>query len=825
MHPVIEAQLAALGEGAALPSGPAWEAFLAGLDQALEAAAPESPFDRLKSMVERLREVVFQIDQQGNWSFLNPAWTQITGFEAAESLGTPFLNCLHPGDGARYLEVLTFAVQNDQDAVQGEFRFLTKDGQVRWMELYNRITLDERGFVVGVSGTLNDITERKRAELVLRTATSRLGALIENMKAAILVETEKREVALLNEEFCSLFEIPVPANALLESHAGDLLEECRPLLEDPEAFADRQEALLRGRRAVVGEEIQLKDGRVLSRDFIPILLGDDYLGHLWQYQDITERKRYEQELAQANAELALARDAALRLSVAKSEFLANMSHEIRTPMNGVIGMSGLLLDTPLSEEQRQYAETVRSCGESLLILINDILDFSKIEAGKLTLENIEFSLPGLVDDVLAVLGVKAFGKGLELVSFLDREAPVRVMGDPVRLRQILTNLVDNALKFTSEGSVQVHVRPLGTSDGRIQLRFEIRDTGIGMTPEQTERLFQSFNQADLSTTRKYGGTGLGLSISKKLAELMGGDIGVDSESGKGSTFWFTLWAGLGAKAYEPVRAAVDRVVLAYLPPAASALAGAQLAAWGIQVDSLPLEFGPEEASDWLADRLTGRTLVLWGFGGLERLGGVRGAGPLPPARWMAVAPLHDGLGRARAQAAGVPDLMMLPIRQLQLREAVNPIHVPAFHALSEAPPPQGAPVLLRALVAEDNLVNQKVAVRLLAKLGVEAEVAVNGVETLARLADGTYDVVFMDCHMPEMDGYEASRRIRAGEAKGAHLPIIAMTANAMVGDREACLAAGMDDYVPKPVRADAVLQALRRCLPDVPLPDVAPTRA
>ena len=302
MHPALAKQLAALGEGTHLPAGPAWEAFLAGVGQALDAAgtaprpelADESSQERLRSMVDRLREVVFQIDQQGNWSFLNPAWTQITGYEAPESLGTPFLKYMHPGDSSRYLEVLTFAVQNDQDAVQGEFRFLTKDGQVRWMELYNRITLDAHGFVVGVSGTLNDFTERKRTELVLRTATSRLSALIENMKAAILVETEKREVALLNEEFCRLFEIPVPANALLESHAGDLLEECRPLLDDPEAFAGRQEALLKGRTAVVGEEILLRDGRVLSRDFIPILLGEDYLGHLWQYQDITERKRYEQ---------------------------------------------------------------------------------------------------------------------------------------------------------------------------------------------------------------------------------------------------------------------------------------------------------------------------------------------------------------------------------------------------------------------------------------------------------------------------------------------------------------------------------------------------
>ncbi|MBI4913269.1 MAG: response regulator [Acidobacteria bacterium] len=824
MHPRFQQHLDALRAAGGLPSGPAWEAFLAEVEGPGPGAPSLPGAERLAALVEGLRDVVFQIDRDGNWSFLNGAWTQITGHGVEESLGRPFLEFLHPGDGPRYLDVLTQAIEHDQDALHGEFRFVTKDGQVRWMELYNRVTLDGRGLVVGVSGTLSDVTDRKRAEMVLRTATSRLGALIENMQAGILVETERREVALLNEEFCRLFAIPVPASSLLESEARELLEECRPLIQDAEGFARRQEELLQVRQPCTGEEIQLRDGRVLSRDFIPIRIGEDYLGHLWQYHDITQRTRFERELAEANRNLALARDKALQLSVAKSEFLASMSHEIRTPMNGIIGMTGLMLDTTLDEEQRQYAETIRGCGESLLFLINDILDFSKIEAGKLDLEAVEFSLPGLVDDVLAVLGIKAFNKGVDLASRMDPSAPAQVVGDPTRVRQILTNLVDNALKFTAEGSVQVDCRSTERRGGETLLRFEVRDTGIGMSPEQTRRLFQSFSQADISTTRKYGGTGLGLTISKRRCEMMGGEIGLSSEPGKGSTFWFTLLLPLGTDPFPRPAPAVRHVVLAHLPPATGVLAGAQLASWGIRVERLPDDLGLEAANEWLSRRLKPGSLVLWGHSALDQLGALRGAGPLPECRWAAVAPLYDGQARLRARSAGLKELLPLPLRNLQLRDAVGP------SPRASEPEPEARPFVepagqLRALVAEDNLVNQRVAVRLLAKLGVQAEVAADGLEALERSAATDYDVLFMDCQMPGMDGFEATRRIRKREAEGTRLPIIAMTANAMVGDRERCFEAGMDDYVPKPVRADAILEALKRCLPGRPFPDEAPTRA
>jgi len=810
----LEGPLRALeASGLPLPQGPAWEAFLHSVADRGEGARQEA--ERYRVLVDHLKEVLFQIDRHGLWSLLNPAWTQLTGYEVPESLGTPFLGYLHPADKPRYLNMLTYALDTGQNALQGEFRFPAKAGEVRWVELYQRITLDASGLVVGVSGTLNDITERKHGEIVLRMATSRLRALIENMQAGILVETEGRRIALLNEEFCRMFQVPVPAHVLVESEAQELLDECRPLLEAPEAFEHRQAELLERRAPAIGEEIRLVDGRILSRDFVPIVVGEDYLGHLWQYHDITDRRRAQmkleeaaQELEATNRELAQARDRALELSGLKSEFLANMSHEIRTPMNGIIGMTGLLLDSPLEPEQRQYAETVRSCGEALLTLINDILDFSKIEAGKLALENLEFNLLGVLEDVMAVLGVKAHAKNVELGAFMDPATPPVVAGDPGRLRQILTNLMDNALKFTPEGAVEVRVVPVETGPEDALLRFEIRDTGIGMRPEVVARLFSSFFQGDSSTTRKYGGTGLGLAISKKLAELMGGTIGVESAPGQGSTFWFTLRLGLRS-APVPVRPAVHRVLLADLPPGTARMVAEQLQAWGITALSGPEGLEGEALADWIRESCAAGDLVILGPACL-------GIALAVPAGCQAVfaTPLYQPELRQAARGQGIHVFLPLPVSPGQLRALVEPgPSAGAGPARGEVVPGPGGPVTVRVLLAEDNLVNQKVAVRMLAKLGVESDVVVTGLEALDALVGVSYDLVLMDCQMPEMDGYEASRRIRERERGSRRIPIVAMTANAMVGDRDRCLDAGMDDYIPKPVRVEDLRRALSRWLP------------
>jgi PAS domain S-box-containing protein len=820
--PHLEAHLARLAAaGTVLPQGAEWEAFLEAADRAFEAL--ESPLSqelsRYQSLVAHLKEVVFQIDREGRWSLLNPAWTALTGLRVEESLGQPFLGDMHPEDKGRYLNALTYAMETGEDAVRGEFRFATLDGGHRWVELYNRITTDADGVVVGVSGTLNDITERKRSEAVLATITSRLRALIENMQAGILVETQDREIALINETFCTMFGIPVPAHMLVESSAAELLGMCLERVEDAEEEERRLREILKEGVIRNGIEFALKDGRVLSMDFVPIAVDTSFYGHFWQFHDITQRKRAEVELTQAaeqlewkNWELAQARDKALELSNLKSDFLANMSHEIRTPMNGIIGMTGLLLETSLTGEQREYAETVRSSADSLLRLINDILDFSKIEAGKLALEHIEFDFQEVLEDLLAVVGVKAHAKGIELMSFLAPEVPLKVKGDPVRFRQVLTNLVDNGIKFTSHGAVEVGIHVAERIGESMLLRIEVKDAGVGMRPEVVERLFQSFYQGDTSTTRKYGGTGLGLAICRRLCELMGGTIGVESQLGSGSTFWFTVRMDVLAEPPSEVPAK-PMVFLCGLSPDTYRVVKRQLGAWGVDARFL----GPApESLDTL--RACPRALLLCAgvedrsiHAFYERL---HQAEPVRGLRSVMLVPLYGSADRAEAARLGFREFLTQPIRPSQLRALLeNPLQPKVLPESPAAAPASAAKLDWKLLLVEDNPVNQRVALAVLGKLGYQADLVANGAEAVTAAAARPYDLVLMDCQMPVMDGFEATRRIREDQAGARRVPILAMTANAMQGDRERCLQAGMDDYIPKPVTLEALRTALQRWLP------------
>ena len=790
------------------PSDPAG----ASLEARLAAAQVEA--DRYRSLVEGLEEVVCQIDRQGRWAYLNPAWEAFTGFPVADCLGRPFLDHLHPGDGPRYLNMLAYAVDTGQGAFQGEFRVPTRSGELKWVEARQRIAYDAAGAVLGVSGTLDDITDRKHTEIVLRMATGRLRALLENMQAGILVETEAGRIALLNETFCHLFQVPVPPQSLVDGETLDLLDACRPLLASPEDLpagpAGGEEAPLLGR------EVPLADGRMLSLDVIPIRVGGESLGRLWQFHDITERRLAQRRLEAAARDLAEARDRAVAASGLKSEFLANMSHEIRTPMNGIIGMTGLLLDTPLTDEQRQWTETVRSCGEGLLALINDILDFSKIEAGRLDFETLDFDLLSVLEEVQAVLGFKARMKGLELGLFVDPRTPLAVAGDPTRFRQILTNLMDNALKFTSQGSVEVRVAPEAQDGDQVRLRVSIRDTGIGMRPEVVARLFTSFFQGETSTTRTYGGTGLGLTISKRLAELMGGTIGVESVPGEGSTFWFTLQLAVRRPAAPLGDSAIRQVLLADLPPRAARLAQEQLEAWGVAACQAPSAPG---AAEWLRPRVGPGTLVLSGPSTLDPALAVAGS-----ARLVAVGPLYQPEFREEAAARGARAFLPLPLRPSQLRSLLEAEPPPEPGLPHPSPAPVAHPRrTARVLLAEDNPVNQKVALAMLRRFGVEVRAVATGSEALDALAGSAYDLVLMDCQMPVMDGFEATRRIRERERGARRMPVVAMTAEAMVGDRERCIAAGMDDHIPKPVRLETLHRALHHWLPQGSVPPTGGT--
>jgi signal transduction histidine kinase/CheY-like chemotaxis protein/HPt (histidine-containing phosphotransfer) domain-containing protein len=533
-------------------------------------------------------------------------------------------------------------------------------------------------------------------------------------------------------------------------------------------------------------------------------------------RDTTEPKR----LA---AELEAARDRAMEVSRLKSDFLATMSHEIRTPMNGVIGMIGVLLDTELSHEQRAYAETVRSSGEALLAIISDILDFSKIEAGKLDLEIIDFDLRIIVEEVADLLAEQAQAKGLELMTLVDPDVPTALRGDPGRIRQILTNLVGNAVKFTEAGEVVVRAVVAQDTGEGVLVRVEVVDTGIGISPRSRAMLFEPFSQADSSTTRIHGGSGLGLAICRQLVELMGGEIGVASEQGRGSTFTFTLRLTRQNESPPPAPARVRPAGLHVLIVDDNAtnrqILEHQVTSWGMRTTIVD---GPRAALEVLRDG-TRRGEVcdvalldmdMPGMDGLELARVIRDDPALAPIPLVLLtSPAAPGSSSA-ARAAGFSAYLTKPVRQSQLFDAIATVFgantvAPEFvtqHTISETralPRP-------RLLVAEDNTVNQKVMSAMLARLGYRADVAANGVEALDAVARIRYGAVLMDCQMPEMDGYAATAEIRRREQGSSHLPIIALTAGAMAGDRERCLASGMDDYISKPVELEHLAAVLGR---------------
>ena len=776
-------------------------------------------------ILDLANESIFMRDVNDLVTYWNQGAERLYGWTREEALGRVTHELLHTVFPQPLALIRTELL--DKGSWQGELVHTTREGSVVTVTSSWTLQRDELGEPISIIEINHDITARKRAEGEVRQSRERLITILNSSFDGMIAYAAVRDETGRLHDF-RLDMVNQAAEKLMDRSAHSLVGkrviEMFPNIVTDGLFAKFVQIVEKG-ISVDFEQLSTRTNPPRWYRIAGVKLGD---GLVISYADISARKAYEKELQDAKIHAEMA-------DRAKSNFLANMSHEIRTPMNGVIGLTGLLLETGLDPEQRNLSQTIRASAESLLGVINDILDFSKIEAGKLTIEQVDFDLRKVVEDALEVMASLALNKGLELTGGVEPGTLTRLRGDPMRVQQVLTNLIGNALKFTSAGEVAVMVRTESTTDSNVIIRCEVRDTGFGIAPEVQGRLFQPFVQADTSTSRQFGGTGLGLAICKRLAEAMNGAIGVISTPGQGSTFWITLEFSRQARP-EPGHPVPDvfantRVLVVDDNATSRAFLHRLLDAWRLRNDSAAAA-GPAldqlraAAAENAPYNIALIDLRMPTSDGLAVAQLIHDDPALHATRVVLLTPIGKPIPSREVAPPNLAGCCMKPVRQSALLDTLA-------HALTQpfagetgrtaaAAPPRPAKVLPirreRILLAEDNAVNQEVALGNLRKLGYCAEVVTNGLEVLYALETKPYDIILMDCQMPELDGYETTRQIRQRE-RGAHRTrIIAMTANAMLGDREKCLAAGMDDYVSKPVHRAELRAALERQSPQPPAP-------
>jgi PAS domain S-box-containing protein len=784
--------------------------------------------ERLQAVLDSATQVaIIAVDTKGWITLYNRGAEQMFGYAAAELVGKHNPSIFHLaweveararemskkyGRDIHGFDVFVEDVRHGQP-VQREWTLVRKDGSRFPAELMITAMHDGASEIIGFLGLVTDLTARKNSEKLLHDQA----VILDLANESIFIRDVNDLVTYWNHGAERLY------GWTRDEARGRVTHELLQTVFPQPLVLIRGELLEKG--SWEGELIHTtRDGAVVTVASSWTLQRDETgepISVIEINHDITARKAYEKELQDAKIHAEMA-------DRAKSNFLANMSHEIRTPMNGVIGLTGLLLETGLDAEQRNLSQTIRGSAESLLGVINDILDFSKIEAGKLTIEEIDFDLRKVVEDSVEVMASLALNKGLELTGGVEPGTPTRLRGDPTRVQQVLTNLLGNALKFTTAGEVALRVRAESESPGAVTIRCEVRDTGLGIAPGVQARLFQPFVQGDTSTSRQFGGTGLGLAICKRLAEAMNGRIGVTSSPGQGSTFWITLeFPVQGPPAADPPPPdafAHARVLIVDDNAASRTYLQHVLASWRLRNDpaadaDLALDLLRRAVDEKSPYGVAIVDLRMPDIDGLALTQLIYADPLLRATRVILLTPIGKPLPSDEIAPLNLAACCMKPVRQSALFDALAQALTQPAAKVDEAvaailAPPRATPALParqeRLLLAEDNPVNQEVALGNLRKLGYHADVATNGLEVLDAIETKPYDIILMDCQMPELDGYEATRQIRLRE-RGAHRTrIIAMTANAMVGDREKCLAAGMDDYVSKPLDRAQLRAALDR---------------